>query len=189
MPKPKNKKGTPEDFIKEIDEQINSGKLTEEEKRTLNELKDIINASIENGDFIKKKFTFKVFLLYVCRYISEFAIAFLFVLVMFGITFSFLKNTNYLPLMIAGLSLAFGFVITGTIDYLRLLYDKIYLSVKIILIILKYFVFALINTLVFELYDPMIFLFITILVSDICASYVSRKLLKWWRIKWKSLFL
>ena len=37
MPKPKNKKGTPEDFIKEIDEQINSGKLTEEEKRTLNE--------------------------------------------------------------------------------------------------------------------------------------------------------
>jgi hypothetical protein len=35
----------------------------------------------------------------------------------------------------------------------------------------------------------MIFLFITILVSDMCASYVSRKLLKWWRFKWKSLFL
>ena len=177
MPKPK-KKGTPEDLLKEIDEQISSGKLTEEEKRTLNELKNIVSEGIQNGDFQKKKLTFKLVLLYVCRYISEFAIAFLFSLVMFGLTFSFLKTTDYMPLMIAGLSLALGFVITGSIDYLRFLYDKIYLSVKIILIILKYFTFALINTLVFTLYEPMIFLFITILVSDICASYVSRKLLK-----------
>ncbi len=178
MPKPKNKKGNPEDLLKEIDEQIESGKLTEEEKNTLRDLKEIINAGIENGDFIKKKLSFKLVLLYFCRYISEFAISFFFVLVMFGITFSFLQNTGYFPLMFSGLSIALGFVITGSIDYLRFLYDKIYLAVKIILIILKFFVFALINTIVFKLYDPMIWLFVTVIVSDLCASYVSRKLLK-----------
>ena len=176
--KPKKKKATPEDLIKELEEEIKSGNLTEEEKKALNDLKEIINTSIENGDFQKKKFSLKVLLMYVFKYLTEFTMSFLFVLVMFGLTFSYLNTTEYIPLMLSGISIALGFLITGSTDYLRFLYDKTYLWLKIILTILKYFTFALINTLVFKLYDPMILLFIVIFVSDICASYISRKILK-----------
>ena len=177
MPKPK-KRGTPEDLLKELDEQISSDKLTDEERKALISIREVVRLSIDNGEFVKKKLTFKIVLLYICKYISEFAISFLFVLVMFGITFSYIKDTSYLSIMLAGMSLALGFVITGSTDYLRFFYDKIYLTIKIMLIILKYFTFALINMLVFRLYDSTILLFVTILVSDLCASYVSRKLLK-----------
>ena len=107
-------------------------------------------------------------------------VSFLFVLVMFGFTFSLINDKSYLAVILSGISIAFGFVITGTTDYLRLLYDKLYLGIKIMLIILKYFTFAIINSFVFKVFDSNIILFLVVFVSDFISSIVTRRLLKLW---------
>lgn len=178
MPKLKKPKGNPNDLLKQIDEEIKSGKLTEDEIKAFNELKKIIETAIEEGKFESKEITFKLVLMKICELVSTFAISFLFILVMFGFTFSFLSIHEYLPLMIAGLIIAFSHLITGRIDYLRCMYDKLYLGIKIMLGIIKLFIFALINLLVFKLYDSVIIMIISVMLADILSSSITRRIFR-----------
>ena len=178
MPKLKKDKGDPLEFLKEIDKKIESGKLTDEEVKVLNDLKQLIEAGIENGDFDKKKITFNVVMLNILKYIIHFSVSFLFILVMYGLTFNFITNNQFYPILFSGLIIAFSHVITGSVDYLRFFYDKLYFGIKISLIAIRFIALLIVNMYFYRMYDPTIMLIIAVVVSDFCSSYVLKKIFK-----------